>query len=174
MVDKMCISSVCLDILEKGEQSLFPLKNIKMKYLTHLVLFQLSREVKPQRGRRDPFGLDAASCWCVALASPSSTSAPPPPSSHAKSQDTPQQQRHEHHLTCADIELEYLTSSGRSRVTVPVQVTSEVGGSSTWQSQLLPRRPPTAHCRPQSKHRSRMNNPHSSSSSPYQSSPLSK
>ena len=140
---------------------------ISMKYLTHLVLFQLSREVKPERGRRDPFGLDAASCWCVALASPSSTSAPPP-SSHAKSHDT---QQHEHHLTCADIELEYLTPSGKSRVTVPVQVTSEAGVPSTWQSQMLPRRPPTSHCRPQSKHRSRLNNPHSS---PYQSSPLSK
>jgi hypothetical protein len=146
-----------------------------MKYLTHLVLFQLSREVKPERARRDPFGLDAASCWCVALASPSpspppaSTSAPPPPpSSHAKSRKA---QHHEHHLTCADIELEYLTPSGKSRVTVPVQVTSEGGVHSPWQSQLLPRRPPTAHCRPQTKHRSRMNNPHSS---PYQSSPLSK
>lgn len=148
------------------------LKNISsMKYLTHLVLFQLSREVKPERGRRDPFGLDAASCWCVALAAPSSTSAPPPPSSHAKSQDTQRHQQREHHLTCADVELEYLTPSGKSRVTVPVQNTSEGAVSSPWQSQMLPRRPPTAHCRPQTKHRSRLSNPHSS---PYQSSPLSK
>jgi hypothetical protein len=141
-----------------------------MKYLTHLVLFQLSREVKPERGRRDPFGLDAASCWCVALPSPSSSTSAPPPSSHAKSQDAQQHRQHEHHPTCADIELEYLTPSGKSRVIAPAQLTSE-GVPSTWQSQMLPRRPPTAHCRPQSKHRSRLNNPHSS---PYLSSPLSK
>ena len=142
---------------------------ISMKYLTHLVLFQLSREVKPERGRRDPFGLDAASCWCAALACPSSTPARPP-SSHAKPQDTQRHEQHEHHPTCADIELEYLTPSGKSRVTVPVQVTSE-GVPSPWQSQLLPRRPPTAHCHPQSKHRGRLDNPHSS---PYQSRPRSK
>jgi len=135
-----------------------------MKYLTHLVLFQLSREVKPERGRRDPFGLDAAACWCVALASPSSTSAAP--SSHAKSRDVQQ-----HHLTPADIELEHLTPAGKSRVTVPAPVTSE-GVQPPWPTQMPLRRPPTAHCRPQSKHRSRVvNNPHSS---PYQSSPLSK
>ena len=139
-----------------------------MKYLTHLVLFQLSREVKPERGRRDPFGLDAASCWCVALASPS----PSPASTSASHAKSPAVTQHQHHLTCADIELEYLTPSGKSRATVPVpvQVSSEAEVvQSAWQSQM-PRRPPTAHCRAQSKskHRSRMNNPHSS---PYQTSP---
>jgi hypothetical protein len=157
---KCSISPICL---LQERQICTVLKHIKMKYLTHIVLFQLSREVKPERGRRDPFGLDAASCWCFALACPSSTSAAP--SSHAKSRNI------QHHLTCADIELEYLTPAGKSRVTVPEQVTSEVAAQPTWQTQMLPRRPPTAHCRPQSKHRNSLNNPHSS---PYQSSPRSK
>jgi hypothetical protein len=144
-------------------------KHIDMKYLTHLVLFQLSREVKPERGTRDPFGfggLDAASCWCAfALASPTSAT----PSSHAKSQDCSHQQ---HHITCADIELEHLTPSGKSRAIVPQQVTSEVAPPA-WPTQMPHLRlPPTAHCRLQTKQHHSPTTPPSSTT--HQPNPLSK
>jgi hypothetical protein len=142
--------------------------SIAMRYLTHLVLFQLSREVKPDRRRRarDPFGLDAAACWCAFLEAGCSTSAPP--LSHASTSSN-----QHHHITCADIELEHLTPSGKSRAIVPAQDTSEVA-QAAWPTQMPhPRRPPTAHCRPQTSKQQQptRNNQHNT---PYQTSPLSK
>jgi hypothetical protein len=140
--------------------------SVAMRYLTHLVLFQLSREVKPDRRRRarDPFGLDAAACWCAFLEAGCSTSAPP--LSHANSSSN------QHHITCADIELERLTPSGKSRAIVPAQDTSEVT-QATWPTQMPhPRQPPTAHCRPQSSKQQHTRNNHHNTA--YQTSPLSK
>lgn len=141
-----------------------------MRYLTHMILSQLSREVKPARSRRDPFGLSAESCWCTFLASP--TSAP------AESHVTTAQQhldhnilhhQSDHDITTPDIELDSLTSSGRPRVIVPLQAARETTQPS-WQTPMPhPRRPPTAHCPPQRQHHNNNNN----HSSPYQISPLS-
>jgi len=38
-----------------------------MRYTTHLLLSQLSQDMKPQRRRRDPFGNDSPSCFCWML-----------------------------------------------------------------------------------------------------------
>jgi hypothetical protein len=156
-----------------GRHYILPIP-IAMRYLTHLVLFQLSREVKPDRRRRprDPFGLDAAACWCAFLeeeagkSTAAATSAPP--LSHANTSTTTT-----HHITCADIELQHLTPSGRSRAIVPAQDASEVT-QAPWQSQMPhPRRPPTAHCRPaSSKQRQHTRNNHHTTT--YQTSPPSK
>lgn len=40
-----------------------------MRYLTHLLLHQLSTEAKPDRQLRDNFGLDTAACFCCHLKS---------------------------------------------------------------------------------------------------------
>jgi hypothetical protein len=159
--------AVLLSLHKSGKHCIAPIL-IAMRYLTHLVLFQLSREVKPDRRRRprDPFGLDAAACWCAFLEAGCSTSAPP--LSHANTSSN-----QHHHITCADIELEHLTPSGKSRAIVPAQDTSEVT-QAPWPTQMPhPRRPPTAHCRPQTskQHQHTRNKPHST---PYQTSPLSK
>jgi hypothetical protein len=158
--------AVLFPLHKSGKHCIAPIL-IAMRYLTHLVLFQLSREVKPDRRRRprDPFGLDAAACWCAFLEAGASTSAPP--LSHANTSSN-----QHHHITQPDIELEHLTPSGKSRAIVPAQDTSEVA-QATWPSQMPhPRRPPTAHCRPQSsKQQHTRNKPHNT---PYQISPLSK
>lgn len=159
------IAVLCL-LHTSGRHCILPILFV-MRYLTHLILFQVSREVKPDRRRRprDPFGLDAAACWCAFLEAGASTSAPP--LSHANTSSN------QHHITCADIELESLTPSGKSRAIVPVQDTSEAT-QATWPSQMpRPRRPPTAHCRPQSSKQQQhtRNKPHTK---PYQTSPLSK
>jgi hypothetical protein len=157
-------------ILRSGRHCILPIL-IAMKYLTHLVLFQLSREVKPDRRRRprDPFGLDAAACWCAFLEAGKSQSTSAPPLSHANTSYSNQ-----HHITCADIELEHLTPSGKSRAIVPAQDTSEVT-QTPWPSQMPhPRRPPTAHCRPQSSKQQQHHTRNNHHNTPYQTSPLSK
>jgi hypothetical protein len=157
-----------LFLLHMSGRHCIPPNSVTMRYLTHLVLFQLSREVKPDRRRRprDPFGLDAAACWCAFLEAGASTSAPP--LSHANTSSN-----QHHHITCADIELEHLTPSGKSRAIVPVQDTSEVT-QATWPSQMPhPRRPPTAHCRPQSS-KQQQHTRNKSHTRTYQTSPLSK
>lgn len=121
-----------------------------MKYLTHLVLFQLSREGKPEAAReaRDSFGLDSASCWCAFALATS-----PPASSHAKSAP-PASQPHQHITVTENIELHFLSPSGRARDT-QTPVTCEEPPL-RW---LLP--PPMAHLRPQSLNSSSSNNPSS-------------
>lgn len=127
----------------------------RMKWLTHVFLHDLAREVKPGREVRDAFGLDSASCWCSFAIS---TSPPPTPtaSSHAKVQH-----QHHHHRpidTTRDIELHCLDPRGRSRALHPVNFT---GASQSWQTPVpLPLRPPMAHCRPRPLKTS-LNNPHS-------------
>jgi len=120
----------------------------KMKWLTHVFLHDLAREVKPGREVRDAFGFGSA-CWCIAIA----TSPPTPTgSSHANSQHRPID-------TTRDIELHCLDSSGRSRVITPLSLTSEL---QSWQTPTpLPLRPPMAHCRPPTLSSSNLNNPHS-------------
>jgi hypothetical protein len=148
--------AVLLSLRKSGKHCIAPIL-IAMRYLTHLVLFQLSREVKPDRRRRPRDAFLEAGC---------STSAPP--LSHANTSSN-----QHHHITCADIELEHLTPSGKSRAIVPAQDTSEVT-QAPWPTQMPhPRRPPTAHCRPQTskQHQHTRNKPHST---PYQTSPLSK
>ena len=41
-----------------------------MRYLTHSILHALSRDSKPERQRRDNFGINSAGCWCGRLTSP--------------------------------------------------------------------------------------------------------
>jgi hypothetical protein len=105
-----------------------------MKWLTHVFLHDLAREVKPAREVRDAFGLDSASCWCSFAISTSS---------HAKAKVQP----HHHPIdTARDIELLCLDPRGRSRALRPVNFT---GASQSWQTPTpLPLRPPMAHCRP--------------------------
>jgi hypothetical protein len=122
-----------------------------MKWLTHVFLHDLAREVKPGREVRDAFGFGSA-CWCIAIA----TSPPTPTgSSHANSQ----QQQHRPIDTTRDIELHCLDSRGRSRVITPLSLTSEL---QSWQTPTpLPLRPPMAHCRPPTLSSSNLNTPHS-------------
>jgi hypothetical protein len=129
-----------------------------MKWLTHVFLHDLAREVKPAREVRDAFGLDSASCWCSFAISTSS---------HAKAKVLPQPQ-HRSIDTARDIELHCLNLRGRSRAIRPVTFT---GASQSWQTPTpLPLRPPMAHCRPRTLNSS-LNNPHSHQD---QISPLSK
>lgn len=136
---------------------------LRMKWLTHVFLHDLAREVKPAREVRDAFGLDSASCWCSFAISTSTSSPTPTASSHVKVQP--------HHRPIdptRDIELHCLDSRGRSRVLHPVVFTS---ASQSWQTPTpLPLRPPMAHCRPRPLNNN-LNNQHSNQ---HQISPLSK
>ena len=64
-----------------GQHDLRVLKCMTMRYLTHLLLFDLSRDRRPARRKRDNFGLDSAACWCCCMSEhtvPSSHAHPPP------------------------------------------------------------------------------------------------
>lgn len=134
-----------------------------MKYLTHMVLFQLSREVKPnsKRERRDSFGLDSASCWCCAL----TTSPPAIASSHVKSAPAASQQNHHQRITYTDdIELHSLPSpKGKSRAIEEAAICEE--RPAAWPLT----RPQMAHCRPR-----RLSSSNNLESNLDQISPLSK
>lgn len=131
-----------------------------MKYLTYLVLCQVSGEVKsqePSQKSRDS-GIHSA-CWCALLQGLATSTTP---ASHANRTEPITQDQ--------DIELHTLTPSGGSRVGAITDIVNKTR-SEPWQMPIpLPLPPPMAHCRPRNLSSS-LNNLHSK---PHQISPLSK
>jgi len=133
-----------------------------MRYLTHMLLHDLAKELKPNRQRRDNFGLDAAACWCCCISSHAT------PASHIIS--------NVYKASQSTLNLRTNSSSGSSSSgassyeTIELSILPEaahvhnphVDGASEWASEVLHSPawrthnnltpPPKAHCRIPNKH----------------------
>ena len=104
------------------------MKYMTMRYLTHLLLFDLSRERRPTRQKRDNFGLDSAACWCCCMSEHTM------PSSHAHSPPTLNTQLAQPIHSHQEIELGSLTPTSSLLPTDSV-VSSET--ATRWQTQSI-------------------------------------